>query len=111
MLAKSYRIPSYLIRDHLKHGHKYPDSGFQLVISKNNSRLSRFAFIVPYSVDKHATARNRLKRLVSESVRLLYKNVLKGFDVIIIINKQREYATIESVMPVIENIFKKANLL
>jgi len=111
MLAKSYRIPSCLIREILRRGQKHTDSGFQLVICKNSSRLSRFAFVVPYSVDKHATARNRLRRLAAESVRLLNNNVLGGFDVIIIVKKKRENATIETVKPVIEGLLKKANLL
>lgn len=47
----------------------------------------RFAFIVSTKVDKRATVRNRIRRLMSESVRLHVSEAL-GIDGIFIGSKQ-----------------------
>jgi len=111
MLAKSHRIPSCIVRDLVKRGHKYSDSGFQLISATNNLPLPRFAFIVPYSVDKRASKRIRLKRLMSESVRLSDKDLIKGSDVIIILRKKRENSTIKTMKTEIGALLKKSGLL
>lgn len=83
---------------------------FQVVYGKNNLSVSRFAFIVSTKIDKRATVRNRIKRLLRESVRLLLPNVPHGFDVIFIA-KTADMGNISHVKPKMEEILKKASLL
>lgn len=65
----------------------------------NNLIFSRFAFIVSNKTCPRATARNRVKRQVSEIVRLNLKKIKPGFDIVFIVKqaalnkKQAEIAT------------------
>lgn len=58
--------------------------GVQIVSLKNNLEVARFAFIVPTKVDKRATVRNRIKRLLREQVRKFMPQLPIGRDVVII---------------------------
>lgn len=57
---------------------------------KNNMDVSRFGFVVSKNIDKRATARNRIKRVLRERVRTLLPNLPTGKDVIIIARTKDE---------------------
>ncbi|MBI5077615.1 ribonuclease P protein component [Candidatus Falkowbacteria bacterium] len=52
---------------------------------KNNLTFCRFGFVVPNTIDKRATARNRIKRQLREIVRTKMKEFRPGFDVLVIV--------------------------
>ncbi len=83
MLPKEYRLPSSTMRDVLRSGRRSGESFVSLTVKKNNTPLSRFGFIVSTKVDKRATTRNRLKRLLRESVHHLLAELPKGWDVVV----------------------------
>ena len=62
----------------------------QNVIQKNNSRTIRFSFIVPNKIIPRAVDRNRLRRILSETVnrRMRTMDNIVGFNIIIILNKK-----------------------
>ncbi len=109
MLPKANRLPAPDIRLLLRKGKRLHDPMFQLIYHKNNLSVSRFAFIVSTKIDKRATVRNRIKRLLRESVRLLLPNATSGFDVIFIA-KTADMGDISQVKPKTEDILKKAGL-
>jgi len=51
-----------------------------LKLVKNNSGFNRIAFIVGKNVSKKASQRNKVKRIISEIVRLRLKNLKPGID-------------------------------
>lgn len=53
----------------MRRGKRYSSGPLQLVASPGTSAAPRFAFVVSTSVDKRATKRNRMKRLLRESVQ------------------------------------------
>ena len=55
---------------------------------RGNDNTSRFSFIVSKNVDKRATARNRVKRCLSESIRHLLPEMKKPVEVVVIGSKQ-----------------------
>ncbi|MBU1326550.1 ribonuclease P protein component [Patescibacteria group bacterium] len=58
-------------------------STMRLVFRKNDLPLSRFAVVVSTKIDKRATVRNRIKRLIRESVRLLMPEITRGVDCVL----------------------------
>ena len=55
--------------------------------SKNNLLFPRFVLIVPAKSFNKATARNRIKRVLSEIVRKYIKNISSPHDIVIMIKK------------------------
>lgn len=87
MLPKENRLPSSQIKIVMRTGRRESAEGLQLIFAQNNLSVSRFAFVVPKSVDKRAVARNRLKRLARESVRLALPSLASGWDGVFMVRK------------------------
>lgn len=87
MLLKENRLPSPQIKTVLRRGKRVSAQGLQLIFTQNSLSVSRFAFVVPKSVDKRAVGRNRLKRLTRESVRLAFPDVTPGWDGVFMVRK------------------------
>lgn len=84
MLPQSHRLPASDIPRIMKHGTRITGNGIVLITANNETDVSRFSFIVSTKIDKRATVRNRIKRLLSESVRLLLPTITKHIDCIMI---------------------------
>ncbi len=70
MLSPDHRLPKEEIAAILRRGMRVHSDSIELVYKKT-THVSRFAFIVSTKIDKRATSRNRMRRTMSESVRLL----------------------------------------
>ncbi len=79
MLPSIYRLPSVEISPLLRKGARLRVGGIELVY-KATAHISKFAFIVSTKLDKRATARNRMKRLMREAVHRLMPTTQKGVD-------------------------------
>ncbi len=87
MLPSSHRLPASLIRDVSRTGKRVREGSLQMVFKKNTLNVSRFAVVVAVSFDKRATARNRARRLVRESLRKLLPAFSVGWDCIFFVRK------------------------
>lgn len=87
MLPKENRLPSPLIKTVMRRGKRIATDGLQFIFIQNTIPISRFAFIVPLGVDKRAVTRNRVRRLVRESVRLILPKITPGWDGVFLIRK------------------------
>lgn len=87
MLPKENRLPSPQIETVLRRGKRVSAQGVQLIFAQNNLPVSRFAFVVPKSVDKRAVGRNRVRRILRESVRLLLPTIAPGWDGVFLVRK------------------------
>lgn len=106
MLSKLNRLPSLDIRTILRKGKRIQGPVLQLVYAKNNLLISRFAFIVSTNVDKRATARNRMKRLLRESVHHKLGKIQAGWDVAFFVRKnisELAQAEVEKMMTILLN--------
>lgn len=87
MLPRENRLPSPQIKIVMRTGRRENAEVLQLIFAQNNLSVSRFAFVVPKSVDKRAVTRNRVRRILRESVRLLLPTIVPGLDGVFLVRK------------------------
>jgi len=81
MLKRLNRIRTKAEYDRLyKRGRKINTSVFILRYLPNNLTLGRVGLVISSKVDKKATIRNRLKRQITEIIRLHHLKKLSGYD-------------------------------
>lgn len=102
MLPKENRLPSPLIKTVMRRGKRIATDGLQFIFIQNTIPISRFAFIVPKSVDKRAVVRNRIRRVVREAVRLALPAIAPGWDGVFLIRKG---------LPKAQELLRRAGLL
>ncbi|MCS6839869.1 MAG: ribonuclease P protein component [Roseiflexus sp.] len=88
------------------------DAGMLMLnAAPNRRRISRCGFIVAKRLGK-ATVRNRIRRRVREAVRLLYPQIVPGWDMVFI---ARSPALAEIAFPqlqaLVEQLLKRAGLV
>jgi ribonuclease P protein component len=71
-------------------GKFFGDGYFKIGVLKNSLNYARFGICVPKGIIKQATARNRLKRQIRESIRLNRDRVKKGLDIVLILRLNRQ---------------------
>lgn len=108
MLPQSLRVPSRLILPLLRRGKKIREGSLELVFERTSAK-SAFACIVPVKVDKRATKRNRMKRLVREAVALLLPEMSVGVTGIIVVRGKLP-DTQQEVVSLVRNILVKAGV-
>ncbi|KAJ49567.1 ribonuclease P protein component [Clostridium tetanomorphum] len=91
-------------------GRSFSNDLLVLYIHKNNRNdFNRFGVSVSKKVGK-SVIRNRVRRLIKESYRLIPNNLKKGYDLVVIArtsSRDKNYAEIEKALI---NLFKKAGL-
>jgi ribonuclease P protein component len=83
MFPAPNRLPSSEIKTVLRSRNRVSGKELQIIFDKSNLLASRFAVIVSTKIDKRATARNRIKRLVRESVRHILPQIAPGWDCVV----------------------------
>jgi len=78
---------------------------------KNKELFSRFGFIVSKKISKKAVERNRVKRILRESVRLSKNQIKIGCDIIFIAKNGIELKTHQEIKDVVEKLLMKSGLL
>ena len=126
MLPKHNRLPGYLISEVLSKGKTIQSSLFGLKIldaSKVSSQLinfplkhsplsnSFFAFIFSTKLDKRASKRNKAKRRLRETVRLLLPKIKPGYLVVFLAKKAILEVDFKTISREVEKIFQNAKLL
>ena len=78
MLKKQYRLKNtFAFNATYNHHHIISDSNVCIYLGKEKTDFSlktRFAFVVSKKIHKRAVVRNRIKRLMRETIRLAIKN-------------------------------------
>jgi ribonuclease P protein component len=84
MLAKKFKLTGSKDFDRVqKTGKVCQSTNFGIAyVSRNDENPSRFAFIVSTKIAKEAVDRNRVKRAMSESVRINSISLVPGYDVV-----------------------------
>lgn len=112
MLSKINRLKKEKdFKEVLKKGSCFKEDFLVIKVKKNNLKNNRFGFIITKNFSKKASLRNKIKRRLSEIIRLKLKEIKTGFDIIFIINvglKNKDFWEIEEI---VKKILIKAKLL
>lgn len=111
MLPSPYRLPAPFIRSVLQKGRRIVSSELQIISLRSGNSLPRFAFVVSAAVDKRATARNRMKRLLRESVRHLLPTIPAGYDMVFLVRRRFADRSKKEVEAAVRTLLQKAGLL
>lgn len=112
MLKKELRIRKQKDFDKIfSEGAYFSEKFLLLKIVENGLETSRFGFIVSNKVSKKAVERNRIKRLLRETVRLKWDKIKPGFDAIFIFRDRATDKSFNEVDEVVERLLKRSGLL
>ncbi|MEK7592208.1 MAG: ribonuclease P protein component [Patescibacteria group bacterium] len=106
MFPKENRLPSYEISLLFRSGKSVSVDGLQLRYAIRMEKTKRFAVVVPLSVSKKAVVRNRMKRLVRESIRQILSILPGGIDAVILIKRSAGLDTIKLMSEKITLLFR-----
>ncbi|MBI2038522.1 MAG: ribonuclease P protein component [Candidatus Nealsonbacteria bacterium] len=111
MLPKKYRLKkSKDISGVLKFGRINREGFLILKIRENNLNIPRFAFLISLKISKKATVRNRLKRKLSEFVRINLPVIKKNVDAVLIVASDFSKIDKKEAEELINRIFIKAKI-
>lgn len=112
MLKKENRLRKQKDFDKIFGSGTFFSQGFlSLKLAPNSLSSSRFAFIVSNKISKKAVSRNRIRRLLRESVRLSWDQIKPGFDVAVMARADISEKSFEEVNEVVDSLLKKSGLL
>jgi len=112
MLKKENRLKRDRDFDRLfTKGEKAFSFPFSIRLSNNKRPVSRFAVVVGTKVSKKAVERNRLRRQVRETLRLLLPTLVSGKDVAISVQPQAKTMPQAELESGLKKALKKAKLL
>ena len=104
MLSKPHRLPASEIPFVMKTGRRVLGKGITFIYTPG---AGRFCFFVSTKVDKRATVRNRVRRLMSESVRHQLDSI-PPIDAVIIGSKSLIGRTQIQVEAVVHDLLRQA---
>ena len=106
MLARKHRLPIQWIIQ--RNGKVIKTPYFLLKIFPNNLEFCRFGIIISKKVDSRSSVRNKIKRIIFQSVRLHLKNQSAGGkDFLIILSPVAGILKKQELTQVIEETFNK----
>lgn len=112
MLKKEFRLRKQKDFENVfNKGFYFSNNLLSLKATENDSPISRFGFIVSKKISKKAVERNRVKRLLRESIRLMRENIKIGFDVVFIPKIEIVGKSFAEVDSSVEKLLKRSGLL
>lgn len=112
MLPKTHRLPALVMKDLMRQGKRvrFTQGVFFYTYASATDTDSRFAVVIASRISKRATERNRIKRLVRESVHHILPLIVKKADGVFVIQKQTSDSQTD-VESIIKGVLTEAGLL
>lgn len=108
MLKRQFRLPAGAP---LPQATVVRTSGITIKLAKNNFPYSRFGFVVSKRVDKRATVRNRIKRLLRSCIEEKLSAITGGYDALFIVQTNIAKRSSDPLCAIIATILQKQGLL
>lgn len=105
MLAKKYRLPGKIKFE--KKSLFFSSHLFNVRIRQNELLYNRFVVVVSRRIDKRATARNRIRRLIYTAIEELSNESQKGLDFLFIVKKTAVEKSKKDFFMAIEHLLKE----
>lgn len=83
---------------------------FNLKALANKLEVSRFGIVISAKVSKKATARNLIKRRITEAIRLMLEHLKIGVDVMLVVKKEALEADYAQLDQELKRVFKKSGI-
>ncbi|MFC1627194.1 ribonuclease P protein component [Patescibacteria group bacterium] len=111
MLSKKYRLPGHLIPHLINSPNSFSSPFLNLKTSENQSRDLRFGFIVSTKIAKNAVDRNKIKRLLRESIKPYFSKLQSGHDLLFFAKHPIKNKTLDQLKPHLSSLLKQSKLL
>ena len=116
MLAVKHRLSSGYYIDRAKEkGKLYQFDNFGICVyerpEKDKDKPTRFAFVVSTKVSSQAVDRNRVKRVLNETIRYETKHLVTGYDVVFLTKKGITTMPTDVVMKQTKDALKKIGII
>lgn len=89
---------------------QFPSFGLG-ILDRGDNDPSLFGFVISTKISKLAVTRNRIKRILSDAVRLNYKLIRPGFDVVFLAKPSIVKSKSEDLKKEVERALKDVSLL
>lgn len=112
MLPKKYHLSKKNdFKKVFKEGRYYRRDFLSLKITENNFGISRFGFVVSLRISKKAVIRNKIRRRLSEIVRLKLPQIKIGFDLVILTQPEIVGKGYQETEKALDALLKRAKIL
>lgn len=113
MLAKPYRLTKLKDFERVKSKGKKVSCPILtlLYLKAENDQYPRFGIIVSTKISKHASARNRISRVISEGIRQNIYSINKDYDCVVIARVESCTKSSSEIMRAIVGLIEKAGIL
>lgn len=108
MLPQINRLPSSNLRQVMRNGKRVSSNFLDLIILQSKEQNSRFAFVVPVHIDRRATARNRVKRLLRESIQTFLPKIYRNIDAIFIAKSKQLVVQEQKIAQSVSELLQRA---
>lgn len=111
MLDRTHRLKKETdIQKVFREGKVFKCPPLSLRRSANGLEYSRFGFVIPVRAARKATDRNKIKRRMSEMIRLRMPKIKKGVDVLVLAFAGTDKLDFKELESRIDSLFQEARL-
>jgi ribonuclease P protein component len=94
-----------------KNGKSLKDSFLVFKFTDNNSKTSRFGFIIPKTVSKKAVVRNKIRRRISSILSKELSNIKNSVDGVFIVLAGFEKKDFLETEKIVKDLLKKSKII